>query len=368
MQITAAVVPAQSADFEIQTLDIEDPRANEIRVKLVATGVCHTDAFIREGGYPTNFPVVLGHEGAGVVESVGDAVTSVKPGDRVVLGFNSCGHCDNCLSGKPAYCLEFNAQNFGGGRVDGTSALSRDGERIDSNFFGQSSFATYAIATERNVVKVDEDAPLELLGPLGCGLSTGAGAIINSLKVNAGATVGVFGTGAVGSAAIMAAAAIGATTIIALDLNDDRLALAKELGATHSINSGKEDVAARVAEITGGRGLDFVLDTTGVPAVTSSAAPLLAVKGTLGLVGAAKPGAEVSFEVGGSLIKGWSFKTIIEGDAVPQDFIPRLVHLWRQGKFPIEKISKTFPFEQINEAFEASKSGEVIKPVLVFEQ
>lgn len=366
MQITAAITRGTGEPFEIASLELDDPRAGEVQVKLTATGVCHTDAIVRDQVYPTPLPAVLGHEGAGVVEKVGEGVTTVAPGDKVVLGFNSCGSCPQCLSGKPAYCQHFYDYNFAGTRPDGTTALSDGDTAVSSHFFGQSSFASHANVSARSVVKVDDDAPLELLGPLGCGLMTGAGSIINSLSVGAGESVAIFGTGAVGSAAIMAAAAVGATTIIAIDLVDSRLERAREYGATHTINSGSEDLTARLAEITAEQGVNVALDTTGVTAVTRQAADAVGIKGRVGLVGAPALGDEATFEVGASLLKGWSFQTIIEGDAVPQDFIPRLVHLWRNGQFPIEKLIKTYPLDQINQAFEDSKSGETIKPIVTF--
>lgn len=366
MHVTAAIATAPKAPFELTELTIDEIRPDEVRVKLVATGVCHTDAIVRDQVYPTPLPAVLGHEGAGKVEAVGSMVTSVTPGDSVVLSANSCGACEQCLTGRPAYCADFFGRNFAGTRPDGSTALTHEETAVSSHFFGQSSFATHVNVAARSVVKVDNDLPLELLGPLGCGLQTGAGAVINSLDVRPGSSMAVFGTGAVGCAALMAAAAVGATTIIAIDIIDSRLATAMELGATHAINSRTTDVATEIERITSGRGLDYTLDTTGIPAVLRQAADILGTGGTVALVGAPAPGTEVSFEVGASLLKGWRFRTIIEGDSVPQVFIPQLIQLWKQGKFPIEKLSKTFAFAEINEAFEASAAGEVIKPILVF--
>lgn len=366
MQITAAVTPGKGEPFEIKTLHLDEPRPNEIQVRLVATGVCHTDAIVRDQVYPTPLPAVLGHEGAGIVESIGEAVTTIKPGDHVLLGFNSCGECIQCLDGRPAYCKNFYDFNFAGIRPDNSTALSDQNTQVSSHFFGQSSFATYANVAVRSVVKIDDNVPLELLGPLGCGFMTGAGSIINSLSVKAGESVAIFGTGAVGSSAIMAAAAIGATTIIAIDVIDSRLEAAKSYGATHTINSKSDDPHKRLTEIVGDEGVHVALDTTGITAVTRQAADAVGINGRVGLVGAPSLGDEVSFEVGASLLKGWSFRTIIEGDAVPQDFIPKLVHLWRQGKFPIEKLITTYPLREINQAFEDSASGKTIKPIVTF--
>lgn len=366
MDVKAAVVRGKEQRFEVSTLQLGELRADEVRVRVVASGVCHTDAIVRDQVYPTPLPAVLGHEGAGVVEAVGESVLGLVPGDKVVLGFNYCGTCLQCLHGEPAYCDLAYECNFGGERRDGSTAFSADGERVSSHFFGQSSFASYSNVAANSVVKVDQDVPIELLGPLGCGFGTGAGSILNALQVRPGDTVAVFGTGAVGSAAIMAAAAVGAGTIVAVDLVDSRLEVAKEIGATHTVNSRSEDLAEALSTLTDGRGLNYTLDTTGVPAVTRQAADALAKRGTAALVGAPPFGAEVSFEVGASLLKGWNFRTIIEGDAVPRDFIPRMIKLWQQGRFPVEKLTRTYPLEQVNEAFEASASGEVIKPILTF--
>lgn len=366
MKVTAAVVPAAGADLVIRELELDEVRPNEVRVRLVATGVCHTDAIIRDQVYPTPLPAVLGHEGAGIVESVGPAVTSVKPGDHVVLSANSCGMCTQCLRGDMAYCEDLFRRNFGGSRPDGTTSLRDGDDAVASMFFGQSSFCSYANVAERSVVKVDPEVDLTLLGPLGCGIQTGAGAVLNELRPSPGSSFAVFGTGAVGAAALMAAVVAGCTTIIAIDIVDERLELARTLGVTHTINSRSEDVAERIQEITGGEGVHFALDTTGIPAVLRTAAEGLAIRGTVALVGAAKPGTDVAFEIGASLTKGWTFKTIIEGSSVPQIFIPALVRLWQQGKFPFDRLTKLYDFKDINTAFADSECGTTIKPIVVF--
>ncbi|MEU8866231.1 NAD(P)-dependent alcohol dehydrogenase [Streptomyces umbrinus] len=364
--VTAAVVPGTGEPLTIQQLQLDDPRPDEVRVRMVATGVCHTDAIVRDGIYPTPLPAVLGHEGAGIVESVGSAVTTVAPGDHVVLSAAYCGHCRKCRAGLVAYCENLMAQDFGGTRGDGSTSLSNDEGPVSSHFFGQSSFATYANVVETSVIKVSPEVPLVTLAPLGCGLQTGAGAVLNELRPEAGSSLVVFGVGAVGSAAIMAGRVAGCTTIIGVDLHDSRLELAEEIGATHTVNSGTTDVVAEIAKITGGEGVNYAVDTTAVPVVLRQAASTLAIRGTLALVGAAKPGTDVNFEIGASLVKGWTFKTIVQGSAVPQVFIPRLVELWQQGRFPFDKLLQTYTLDDINTAFADSESGKVIKPVVVF--
>ncbi|WP_030166001.1 MULTISPECIES: NAD(P)-dependent alcohol dehydrogenase [Actinomycetes] len=365
--ITAAVAPQTGEPLVLEQLELDDIHPNEVRVRLVATGVCHTDAIVRDGVYPTPLPAVLGHEGAGVVEAIGEDVSSVVPGDHVVLSAAYCGSCRQCRSGRGAYCEHLFREDFGGRRRDGSSALSTsDGKVISSHFFGQSSFGTYANVVETSIVKIDQDVPLDVVAPLGCGLQTGAGAILNDLRPAAGTTLVVFGVGAVGSAAIMAGRVSGCTTIVAVDLHQSRLDLARELGATHALNPATSDVVEELATITNGDGVDYALDTTAVPKVLEQAASTLAIGGTLALVGAAAPGTTVNFEIGASLVKGWTFKTIIQGSSVPQVFIPRLIDLWRQGRFPFDKLIKNYELSDINTAFADSASGLTVKPVVVF--
>ncbi|MCM2339731.1 NAD(P)-dependent alcohol dehydrogenase [Rhodoferax sp.] len=366
--ITAAVVRALKAPMTIEQLELDEIRPNEVRVRMVATGVCHTDAIVRDGVYPAQLPAVLGHEGAGIVEQVGAAVKTINLGDHVVMSAAYCTHCLQCRSGHVAYCENLFAEDFGGRRTsDGTTSLStHQGEQVSSHFFGQSSFATYANVLESAVIAVPKDVPLEAIAFLGCGMQTGAGAILNELRPPAGSSVAVSGSGAVGLAAIMAAKIAGATTIVAIDVHDSRLALAKELGATHTINAKSVDTGKELMRITGDNGVNFILDTTAVPQVLANLAKALSIRGTLALVGAARPGTEAPFEIGASLVRGWTFKTIVQGSSVPQEFIPRLIELWRQGRFPVEKLSKTYQFEEINQAFADSAAGLTIKPVILF--
>jgi aryl-alcohol dehydrogenase len=366
MKITAAVARTPGAPLTIEELDLDDPRHGEVRVRMVATGICHTDAIVRDGVYPTPLPAVLGHEGSGVVEAIGEGVTSVVPGDHVILAAAYCGHCSRCRRGEMAYCENVMAVDFGGRRLDGSTSLSLDGAAISSHFFGQSSFATHANVVEESVVKVPKDVPLEHLAPLGCGFNTGAGTVLNELKPAIGSTLAVFGTGAVGAAALMAAKVADCSTIIAVDIHDSRLDLARELGATHVVNSLTQDLPAALREITGDAGIDYVVDTTGRPELLRVAADAIAVRGTVALVGAARPGTEVTFEVGASLVKGWTFKTVLQGSSVPQTFLPQLIELWRQGRFPIDKLTKDYTLAQVNEGFADSAAGTTIKPVIVF--
>lgn len=358
----AAVLNAFRSPLEIEPVTVDDPRADEIRVRLVATGICHTDLIMAAGALRAAPPVVLGHEGAGVVEAVGDAVTTHKIGDHVVLTFAHCGHCESCTSGAPTYCRDFMPRNFACCRTDGTSALSAP-EPVRSHFFGQSSFSTYAICSPQNAIKVTKDVDLALLGPLGCGIQTGAGAVMNAFKVPAGSSVVVFGTGAVGLSAIMAARVVGATTIVAVDRNASRLALAEELGATHTVLA-KEDSAADIRAILPD-GANFALDTTGVPAVVATAIGVLATRGMCGLV-AGTPGVDAALPMNFLFSGGRSVRGVTEGDAVPSLFIPQLIALYQQGRFPFDRMIEYFSLDDINLAFSKAETGEVVKPVIRF--
>ncbi|TFB69029.1 NAD(P)-dependent alcohol dehydrogenase [Cryobacterium sp. Hz9] len=366
MKVTAAVALTKGEPLAIQELILDAPRATEVQVRMVATGVCHTDAIVRDQLYPTPLPAVLGHEGAGIVEAIGEGVTSVEVGDHVLLSFSSCGVCSSCVSGHPSYCIHLYDLDFSGARPDGSTAFTADdGTPVSSHFFGQSSFASVSNVAERSVVKISKDAPLELMGPLGCGIQTGAGAVLNVLRPEAGSSIAIFGSGAVGMSGLLAAVVANATTIIAVDIVDSRLEFAKTLGATHTINSKDEDAVARIREITGG-GVNYALDTTGNKFVFAQMTKSLGVLGHGALVGAAAPGTEAPIDIGSLLLTGLKISMVIEGDSVPQTFIPQLISLYEAGVFPFDKLVKKYDFTDINEAFADSESGVTLKPVVIF--
>ena len=364
MKITAAVVREKSGPFVIEELELDDPRDDEVLVRMAGSGLCHTDLVARDGFMPIPNPAVLGHEGAGVVEKVGSRVTKVKPGDHVVMSFRSCGACTSCVRGLPANCLDFFKLNFAGVRADGTPTMKKDGKTVHAAFFSQSSFASHALAAERNVVKVDNDVPLELLGPLGCGVQTGAGGIINSLRARAGSSVAIFGAGSVGLSAIMAAVAVGCTTVIAVDINGERLEMAQKLGATHAVDSGQADPVEAIQRVTGG-GVQYSLECTGLPKVFRQSVDALAMTGVCGLIGVAPFGAEVSLNMQ-TVLNGRTVRGIVEGDSIPDIFIPQLIELYKQGRFPFDRMIKFYPFDQINQAADDSEKGRTLKAVLRF--
>ena len=362
MKTTAAVSREGNAAPVLETLDLEEPRAGEVLVRMVATGVCHTDVRVHAGiGPGTPRPIVLGHEGAGIVERLGPGVTSLAVGDHVVLSGASCGVCPNCRDNAPIYCAEMLPRNFGGLRMDGTSGLSQNGTLMHGQFFGQSSFAQFAVAGERTAVKVTKDVPLELLGPLGCGVITGSGAVISALKVGAGDSIAVFGTGGVGLSAIMAARLVGAARIIAIDVLPTRLALAKELGATDTLNSKDGDVVKAVRQLVPG-GVDFTLNTTSIPDIYTQQLECLSVRGTGAFV--TSPRGDWKPPMFHLLAGGRKLQGIVGGDAAPQTFIPMLIDYYRQGRFPFDRLIRFYEFKDIATAFQDMQRGDTIKPVL----
>lgn len=362
MNITAAVLEGPQGPFRVQPVVLESPREDEILVEIAGTGLCHSDLLFESGDIPFSRPIVLGHEGSGTVREVGPRVKHVKPGDRVLISYASCGSCRQCERAAPQYCVNFYPLNAYGMRLDGSSTLSLpDGTALGSHWFAQSSFASHVLTLERNVVVVNDPAlPLELLGPFGCGIQTGAGAVMNTMQLSAGSSIAVFGVGGVGAAGIMAAHAAGATTIIAVDVHESRLAMAKRIGATHTLNvASVDDVAAAVRDLADGP-LDFALDTSAVAA--RNAVDVIGPGGVAVLLAASM--GELTLD-GNDILFGKTVKGAIEGDAVPQILLPRLVELYRQGRFPIDEIVTTYPLEDIEQAIADMKSGVTIKPVLI---
>ena len=361
MEIQAAVC-RDKGSFRLEAVDLSEPQQDEILVRIVASGMCHTDLAVRDQHLPLPLPAVLGHEGAGIVERVGQGVSKFRQGDHVVLSYGSCGKCGNCLGGRPAYCAEFLAYNVGTRRPDGSCTHQQHGQPLTGCFFYQSSFATYALTHVRNAVKVADDLPLEVLAPLGCGIQTGAGAVFNCLRPRAGSSIAIFGAGAVGLSAVMAAAAAGCATIVVVDVLESRLALAQELGATVVVNGRSGDAIAAVRKASGG-GTDYAVEATGIPAVMAQSFDALNGTGTTIVLGVAPAGAAVSVDAS-SLLGGKMIRGAIEGESIPEIFIPQLIALWKAGKFPFDRLARYYNFDQINEAAHDSERGIAIKPIL----
>ena len=362
MKIKAAVTHANAEPFQIETVDLEEPKAGEILVKIAACGICHTDEAAQHEQVPTPLPAVLGHEGAGIVEKVGEGVTEFKKGDRVGFSFAFCGHCDNCHTAHVASCEHFNDINFGGVLRDGTSRLSQNGETL-SMFFGQSAFAEYAVVDADCAIKVEDDSiDLGIVAPLGCGIQTGAGTVLNFLKPEFGTSIVVFGCGTVGMSAIMAARIAGCSKIVGVGGNEKSLKLALEIGATHVINRRQcDDIVGEIKRITNG-GANYSIDTSGVPDFVRKGLHCLAPMGVEVVVGITPP---MEIDMFGELMaEGKTISGVIEGAAVPKVFIPKMLEYYRQGRFPVDKLIKYYSFADINQAFADSHNGTALKAVV----
>lgn len=366
MKIKAAVTFAKGEVFQITEVELAEPKMTEVLVRMVGVGVCHTDALARDQFMPVPLPAVLGHEGAGIVEKVGAGVTDFAPGDHVVISYYSCGRCEYCLTGHPNLCVDgLKVNNIGGVYADDTRRLSYQDQEL-SCFFGQSSFATYAVTDQRNCVKVDTDLDLTILGPLGCGIQHGAGAVLNTLQPVPGESIAVFGCGGVGFSAIMAAKVAGCKTIIGVDIIPSRLKQAKELGATHVIDShDAQQVTAEIKKICP-QGVHYVIDTTAIPVLIDQGLQALKPLGTCVML--ANTGDKmVPLNLKSGILLGQKrLIGVIEGESIPQVFIPQLLALYQAGNFPFDKLITKYKFTEINQAFADSKNGKAIKPVLYF--
>ena len=362
MKIQAMVVHEKNGPYLLEDVELDEPKAGEVLIKNYASGICHTDEFGRSQGVPIPLPLVLGHEGAGIVEKVGEGVTDLKPGDHVGVTYAFDGTCPTCQNHEPYYCENFNQINFGGVAPDGTTRLHQNGQDV-SMFFGQSSFATYSVVNAQSVAKVDDDVDLAYIAPLGCGVQTGAGAVINVAKAGSEDSVAVFGCGAVGMSAIMGAAIAGCKNIIAVGGNPSSLELARELGATHTVNRREvDDLAAEIVRITG-RGADVAIDTSGNGRMMQSALRGLKFHGTFLPVAAA--GCIEHFDVGNDVMMPMrTMKGTCEGESDPKTFIPQMVKWFKEGRFPVDRILTVYPFEQIDQALADSHDGKIIKAVL----
>ena len=361
MLIKAAVTREQNAPFAIEDVELALPHSDEILIKVHACGICHTDELARMQALPVPLPIVLGHEGCGTVQQVGADVKDFKPGDRVAVSFGYCGTCLQCSGGQPTLCDSFVKLNFGGVMTDGLSRLSQNGAPIAS-FFGQSTFATHAVVSERSAVKIPDDVPLEIVGPLGCGIQTGAGAVLNRIRPRPGSALVVLGCGSVGLSAVMAAKLSGCGMIIGVDVLPSRLDMARALGATHVLNSAElPDIAEEVRKLTGA-GADFSVDTTGKAVCTRMALHCVRTGGAAVIVGG---GREVTIDVEIDLMGcGKSLIGVVEGDSNPKLFIPELIEHYKAGRLPFDRLIAYYDFEDINRAMEDSLGGKVIKAVL----
>lgn len=361
----AALVRKKDDPFEIvEGVEVHALGPTDMRIHMVASGICHSDEERRKGNGGI-FPIIVGHEGAGIVEEIGPEVTDFEVGDHVALSFYADGTCPNCRKGKPSRCINFTKNNGRGLRPDGDYLFKYKGENV-GNLFNESSFTETTVVNQLNAIKVDKDLDLRILGPLGCGYVTGAGTVFNAFKPEVGDGIVIFGTGAVGLGALMAAKVSGCTKIIAVDIIPERLELAKELGATHVINSKEEDPVAKVKELTDQLGVEWSIDTTGIPAVIQQGIDVLMPGGVTAPLAVTQKKTEIA-----TINLVYNDKTVTGvkmGASVPRRDIPRLIELYKQGQFPFDKTIKFYDFEDINQANADSNSGKTIKPVLVIDK
>lgn len=367
MKVKAAVVNGVNQPYTFETLNLAELKDDEVRVRIVATGICHSDDALRLGHAAYEFPGVLGHEGAGIVEKVGAGVSNVQEGDHVVLAYAYCSHCHHCLEGIPAACTDWLTLNWGELHPDGTPFFTRDNGEVVRNFFHQSSFANHINVKATNITQVDKDVDLRLVAPLACGLMTGVGTVVNGLAVKPGSSIVIFGTGAVGLAAMMAAKISGCTTIIAVDIHDARLTLAKELGATHIINSKSTDVLEKIREITNQVGVNYSVDTTGVESVMKLSLDVLAIRGVAAPIAVTNQNITLN-TLTDLALSSKKMIGVLMGATVPQLSIPKMIEYYKNGLFPFDRLIQLYDFEDINQASADSLSGKTIKPVLVVDK
>ncbi|WP_183096335.1 NAD(P)-dependent alcohol dehydrogenase [Nocardioides stalactiti] len=369
MQTTVALAAgpftATEHEFVFTEVELDDPRPDEVLVRVVATGLCHTDLTVPTMLPAEMFPTVLGHEGAGVVEAVGSEVTGIEVGDHVVMSFRSCGACGPCGAGDVGYCEQNILLNYMGMRPDGSTTMRRGEETVFGSFFGQSSFARHSLAYADNCVVVPKDLDLALLAPYGCGFQTGAGTVLEVLKPTPDQSIVVFGTGAVGLAAIAAARGAGVETVVAVDPVLARRELAEQYGArtVDPTEEGQAPVADRVKELTGG-GAAYAIDTTAIPAVVLDAQRSLRARGTLVALGLGAP--EYTIDAIDLLSSGKIVRSSIEGDADPKQMVPELIRRRAEGTFDVDHLIATYPFERIADAIADTTSGKVVKAVLTW--
>jgi alcohol dehydrogenase len=374
VKIRAAVIEAmgaplpyaQSRPLKIEELDLDPPGPGEILVRMKAAGLCHSDLSTINGDRPRPMPMVLGHEAAGVVEQLGDGVTDLAIGDHVVLVFvPSCGHCAPCAEGRPALCEPGAAANIAGKLLPGTQRLRRNGQPINHHL-GCSAFATHATVSRRSAVRITRDLPFDEAALFGCAVLTGVGAVVNTAQVRVGATVAVVGLGGVGLASLLGAVAAGARQVIAVDLSEDKLAIAKQLGATHTFNAGAADCVEAVRKTSGG-GVDYAIEMAGSVRAFELGYKITRRGGMTVTAGLPAPSSMWSMAPVQLVAEERTIKGSYVGTCVPSRDIPRFIDLYRLGKLPIDKLkSGTIVLEDINRGFDQLHEGKVVRQVVVF--
>ncbi|KAM0209920.1 hypothetical protein ACHAPA_007201 [Fusarium lateritium] len=362
----AIVLRKPNTPVSLEPISLGELRPDEALVQIHATGVCHTDLLCMRGKLPAPTPIVLGHEGAGVIVAKGENLRDFELSDKVILSYNFCGTCHECAhDNEPYYCQSLLKLNFGGVRADGTSALSlSDRDDLHGHFFGQSSFSRYAIVNMNSMVKVPTNTPLDLFAPLGCGLQTGAGAVLNTLDVKPGTSIAVFGVGSVGLSAVMAAKMRNAGRIIAIDMMSSRLELAMKLGATDVILASEKDIIDRIKALCPPNGVKYAIDCSGNPQAVASMIDSLGTRGRACSVGAPAPDVRASVNIFAHLINGREYVGCHQGESVAKEMIPFLIQQHAEGNYPLEELITYYKAEDFETAFSDTEKGLTIKAVL----
>lgn len=364
---TGAQAPyTQSKPLRIETVDLDPPGEGEVLVRIAAAGLCHSDLSVINGDRPRPTPMALGHEAAGIVEALGPGVGDLEPGDHVIMVFvPSCGHCNPCAEGRPTLCEPGAAANTAGTLLSGARRLRRDGAALHHHL-GVSAFAEFATVSRRSVVKVDTGVPLREAALFGCAVLTGVGAIANTAQVRTGMTVAIVGLGGVGLAALLGAVAAGASRIVAIDLAEDKLALAKSLGATDVFNAGKPDAVGAIRSATGG-GLDYCFEFAGSAKAFELAYKITRRGGTTVTAGLPPPTATFALPLVNLVAEERTVRGCYIGTCVPQRDIPRYIALYRQGRLPVDRLmTGTLKLDDINAGFDRLAKGEAIRQVVTF--
>ncbi len=374
MKIRAAVLNAmgvappysETKPISVETIELDDPGPGEVLVKMGAAGLCHSDLSIIGGERPRPMPMVIGHEAAGVVEKLGAGVEDLKRGDHVILVFMpSCGRCGPCLEGRPALCDPGLAANIAGTLISGARRLKRNGTYINHHV-GVSAFADHAVVSRNSLVKVDAALPLDIAALFGCAVLTGMGAVVNSAKVTVGATVGVVGLGGVGLSAVLGALAAGASRVVAVDVLDHKLALARQFGASDAFNASKPNFVEEIRDATGGE-LEYVIETAGAAAAMAAAYKITRRGGTTVTIGLPPSDAALAVPLVNMVAEERTVKGSYLGSSVPGRDLPRYISLYRQGRLPVDRLmTDRIKLDDINAGFERLRRGEVVRQIITF--
>jgi len=367
MQMQAAILWRQGEPLVVESVDLAPPQAGEALVKVKAAGVCHSDLHPARGDWPIETPVVLGHEGAGVVEEIGPGVERLRPGDHIIFCWApACGACQSCVAGRPVLCDRLERTTYRNRMPSGGTRLRSNGQEV-YHFISTACFAEYAVVAEEGAIPVPPEVPFDVLATVGCAVMTGVGAVIRAARVEAGSRVAIIGCGGVGLNMVQGAAIVGCERIIAVDVNAAKLEIATIFGATHTVDSSKTDPVAAIRELTQGRGADYVFDSVGLPTTVAQSLQATGKGGTVVLTGLARFDTLASIPTFPFVMQEKRLIGSVYGSGQPQIDIPRLVALYQAGKLKLrELVSRGFSLAEVNTALATLEHGEVARGIILF--